>query len=42
MELVAATLSVKVPAQFRNELHLATIEETFWTDWETVFGYIGN
>ena len=42
IELVKATLSVKISAPLRKELQLLNVEETFWTDIEVVLGYIRN
>ena len=42
IELVKATLSVKISALLRKELQLLNVEETFWTDIEVVLGYIRN
>ena len=42
MELVAATLSVKISALLQKELQLLNVKETFWTDSEVVLGYIRN
>ena len=42
MELVAATLSVKVSRLLPKELQLLNVKETFWTDSEVVLGYIQN
>ena len=40
MELVAATLSVKISALLQKELQLLNVKETFWTDSKVVLGYI--
>ena len=42
MELVAATLSVKISALLQKELELLNVKETFWTDSEYALGYIRN
>ena len=42
MELVAATLSVKISALLWMELQLLNVWETFWIDSEVVLGYIQN
>ena len=42
MELVAATLSVKISALLQKELQPLNVKETFWTDREVVLGYIQN
>ena len=42
MELVTATLSVKILALLQNELQLLNVKETFWTDSKVVLGYIRN
>ena len=42
MELVAATLSVKISALLQKETQLLNVKETFQTDSEVVLGYIRN
>ena len=42
MELVAATLSVKMSILLRKELEIPVNKEVFWTDSEAVLGYIRN
>ena len=42
MELVAATLAVKVSALLQKELQLLNVKETFWADSEIVLEYIQN
>ena len=42
MELVSATISVKISALLQKELQLLNVKETFWTDSEVVLGYIRN
>ena len=42
MELVAATLSVKMSVLLQKELQLLNVKETFWTDSKVVLGYIWN
>ena len=42
MELVTATLSVKISALLQKELQLLNVKERFWTDSEVVLGYIRN
>ena len=42
MELVVATLSVKISALLQKERQLLNFKETFWTDREVVLGYIRN
>ena len=42
IELVAATLSVKISALLQKELQLLNVKETVWTDSEVVLGYIRN
>ena len=42
MELVAATLSVKMSILLRKELEIPVNKEVFWTDSEVVLGYIRN
>ena len=42
LELVAATLSVKMAKVLRNELNTDYLHETFWSDSKVVFGYIRN
>ena len=42
MELVAATLSVKISALLQKETQLLNVKETFRTDSEVVLGYIRN
>ena len=40
MELVAATLSVKISVMLRKEFQIPITREIFWTDSEAVLGYI--
>ena len=40
MELVAATLSVKISALLKRELQINYDKEIFWTDSEVTLGYI--
>ena len=40
MELVAATLSVKISALLKRELQMNYDKEIFWTDSEVTLGYI--
>ena len=40
MELVAATLSVKMSILLRKELEIPVNKEVFWSDSEVVLGYI--
>ena len=42
LELVAATLSVKMLIILKKELEIPVIKEVFWTDSEVVLGYIRN
>ena len=42
MELVAATLSVKISAFLKRELQMNCDKEIFWTDSEVTLGYIRN
>ena len=42
MELVAATLSVKMSILLKRELQLKCQREVFWTDSEVILGYIRN
>ena len=42
IELVAATLSVKISILLRKELKIPVNKEIFWTDSEVVLGYIRN
>ena len=42
MELVAATLSVKISVMLQKEFQIPITRETFWTDSEAVLGYIRN
>ena len=42
MELVAATLSIKMSILLRKELEIPVNKEVFWTDSEVVLGYIRN
>ena len=42
MELVAATLSVKMSILLRKELEIPVNKEVFWTDSEVVLRYIRN
>ena len=42
MELVAATLSVKISALLKRELQMNCDKEIFWTDSEVTLGYIRN
>ena len=38
MELVAATLSVKISVMLRKEIELPITREIFWTDNEAILG----
>ena len=40
MELVAATLSVKIPILLKKEIQILVNKEVFWTDSEMILGYI--
>ena len=42
MELVAATLSVKISDLLKRELQMNCDKEIFWTDSEVTLGYIRN
>ena len=42
MELVAATLSVKISVMLRKEFQLPITREIFWIDSEADLGYIRN
>ena len=42
LELVAATLSVKMAKFLRKELNIDCLQETFWSDSKVVLGYIRN
>ena len=42
LELVAATVNVKVAALVKEEIQIESLEETYYTDSEIVLGYIGN
>ena len=42
LELVAATLSVKMLIILKKELEIPLNKEVFWTDSEVVLGYIRN
>ena len=42
MEFVAATLSLKQSALLRKELQYPDMKEIFWTDSESVLGYIAS
>ena len=42
MEIVAATLSVKISLMPQNELQLSITREIFSTDSESVLGYVRN
>ena len=42
LELVAATLSVKMAKFLRKELNIDCLQETFWSDSKVVLGYIKN
>ena len=42
MELLAATLSVKMSALLKRELQMNYDKEIFWTDSEVTLGYINN
>ena len=42
LELVAATVSVKVAALVKEEIQIESLHETYYTDSEIVLGYIGN
>ena len=42
MELVAATLSVKIPALLKRELQMNCDEEIFWTNSKVTLGCIRN
>ena len=40
LELVAATLSVKISVTLRRELQFPDLKEIYWTDSEAKLGYI--
>ena len=40
MELVPATLSVKMPILLKKEIEILVNKEVFWTDSEIIMGYI--
>ena len=42
LELVAATLSVKISVILRKELQFPELEVMYWTDSEAVLGYKKN
>ena len=42
MELVAATLSVKISVLLKKELQISIKKEMFWTDSEVVLAFIRN
>ena len=42
LELVAATLSLKMEKFLRKELNIDSLQETFWSDSKLVLGYIRN
>ena len=42
LELVAATLSVKIALLLREELDIEINNEYFWTDSKVALGYISN
>ena len=42
MELVAATLSVKISALLKRELQMNYDKEIFWTNSKVTLGYIRN
>ena len=42
MELIAATVSVKVASMVKKQIELNIDSETFWTDSKVVLGYIQN
>ena len=42
MELIAATLSVKISVMLQKEFQLAITRESFWTDSQAVLDYIRN
>ena len=42
LELIAATLSIKMSKLTKKELHTEDYEEAFWTDMKVILGYINN
>ena len=42
LELVAATLSVKMTKFLRKKLNIDCLQETIWSDSKVVLGYIRN
>ena len=42
LELIAATLSVKISVMWRKELQFPDLKEMYWTDSKAVLGYIKN
>ena len=42
LELVAATLSVKMAKFLRKKLNIDCLQETIWSDSKVVLGYIRN
>ena len=42
LELVAATLSIKMANFLRKELNIDSLQETFWSDSRVVLEYIRN
>ena len=42
LELMAASLSVKVGYMLQNELSFEELSEVYWTDSQAVLGYINN
>lgn len=42
LELTAALVSSKISSMLRKEMDYEEIKEVFWTDSQTVLGYIGN
>ena len=42
LELVAATLSIKMAKLLKKKLNIDCLQETFWSDSKVVLGYIRN
>ena len=42
LKLTAATLSINISQMFREELDIHISSEVFWTNSQTVLGYISN
>ena len=42
LELIAATLALKISKMLREELEIHISSEVFWTDSQVVLGYINN